>query len=597
MAGEATANPAAPYGGSWPSRKRPVSEENKAVATREILQFRYLFGLRGNWNSHWTEIAQRIYPMHAYLFQNYSQITQQGDKRNFAVYDSTGILALQRFAAILDSLLTPRNQYWHILKPDDPVLQRDKNTQLYFEKVNKLLFEYRYKYNSNFAAQNQLQYMSLGAYGTGAMFVDSMYKDIGIRYRNAHLGELFLGENHQGMIDRVYRHFQMTARQIMLMFGDSAPEGVQAIVNQFPERQFFIIHAVVPNEERDPYRKDARGMKWSSYYISEEHHECLTPVGWNDFTGGYREMPYIISRYFQAPNEAYGRSPAMDILPSLKTLNEQKKTMLQAGHRALDPVLLAHDDGVVASFNFQPGALNYGGVSSDGRALIQALPTGNIPEGKELMEDERTLIKDSLLTTVFQILTETNEMTATEVIERVKEKAILLAPTVGRQDSEYLGPMVLREIDLLKSQGLLPPQPKMLQQSKGAYKIVFDSPITRSQKSEWAAGAVRAFEIFSNYANITQDPSILDYIDMDRAAPQIADIYGVPASWIRTPQDIANIRNHRAKQQAVDTMIQAAPAVAGMAKAGVPIPGMGAGGAAPGPGATSPMPKRRGMAG
>ena len=88
-------------------------------------------------------------------------------------------------------------------------------------------------------------------------------------------------------------------------------------------------------------------------------------------------------------------------------------------------------------------------------------------------------------------------------------------------------------------------------------------------------------EIFTNYSQATQDPSVLDYLDMDHAAPQIADIYGVPQAWIRSAQDIANIRNHRAKQQATQTMIQAAPAMAGMAKAGMQIPGMGGGGQAP----------------
>jgi head-to-tail connecting protein len=555
---------------SWPTRNKEVSVENKKKAGELVLEFQYLFGLRGNWNSHWTEIAERIYPMHAYLFQNYSQITQQGDKRNFAVYDSTGILALQRFGAILDSLLTPRNQFWHQLKPDDSTLRQDKSTRLWFDKANQLLFEHRYRPNGNFAAQNQLQYLSLGAYGTGILFVDRLDPrggDKGIRYRNSHLGEIFLQENHQGIVDRCFRHFQMTARQMVQKFQDKCPQGVLAIVDQFPERQFFLIHAVVPNDDRDPYRKDFKGMKWSSFYVSEEHSEVVEE-------GGYREMPYIISRYTQAPNEAYGRSPAMDVLPALKTLNEQKKTMLMAGHRALDPVLLAHDDGVVASFNFQAGSINYGGVTSDGRPLVVPLPTGNLPDGRELMEDERKLIKDSFLVSLFDILTESPEMTATQVLERIKEKGILLAPTVGRQDSEYLGPLVIREMDLLKDQGLLPPMPKMLAQSKGQYKIVFDSPITRTQKSEWASGAVRAMEIFTNYSQATQDPSILDYIDMDHAAPQIADIYGMPQSWIRSSQAIADIRNHRAKQQATQTAIQAAPAVAGMAKAGMQIPGM-----------------------
>ena len=58
-----------------------------------------------------------------------------------------------------------------------------------------------------------------------------------------------------------------------------------------------------------------------------------------------------------------------------------------------------------------------------------------------------------------QILQDNPRMTATEVIERTREKGILLAPTVGRQQSEYLGPLVDREIDVLVEQGLLPPMP------------------------------------------------------------------------------------------------------------------------------------------
>ena len=588
---EATAGASTPISGKWPTRGREVSDENKKKAGELILKFRYLFGLRGNWNSHWTEIAQRIYPMDSFLFQNYSQITQQGDKRNFAVYDSTGVLALQRFGAILDSLLTPRNQYWHQIKPDDPTLMQDKATRLWFDKVNSVLFDERYRPNGNFAAQNQLQYLSLGAYGTGILFVDQMHGAPGIRYRNAHLGEIYLQQNHQGLIDGSHRRFQLTARQAFQQFGHRCPEGILAIVEQFPERQFFFLHVIEPREDLDPFRKDFKGMKWASYYVSEEHQEIVEE-------GGFREMPYIISRYTQATNEAYGRSPAMDVLPALKTLNEQKKTMLMAGHRALDPVLLAHDDGVVAGFNFQAGAINYGGVSSEGRMLIQPLPTGNIPEGRELMEDERKLIKDTFLVSLFDILTESPEMTATQVLERVKEKGILMAPTVGRQDSEYLGPLIIREIDILRAQNMLPPMPKMLAQSKGNYKIVFDSPITRTQKSEWASGAVRAMEIFTNYSQATQDPSILDYIDMDHAAPQIADIYGVPQTWIRSQKDIAAIRSQRGKQQALQASIQAGPAVAGLAKAGVPIPGMGApgggGGGQPQRPMTAPQKRRAG---
>ena len=225
-----------------------------------IQQFNYLFGQRGNWNTHWTEIAQRLLPDHSYLFQNYSQLTQMGDKRMTQIYDSTGVLALQRFGAILDSLLTPRNQFWHQLRANDPIIQRDKSCRIWFDQVNNILFEQRYAQRSNFAAQNQEQYISLGGYGTGILLIDDLAGDLGLRYRNIHLGQVYLQENHQGIVDTVVRHFIMTARQAMQKFGDSCPEVISNIAEQFPERQFFFIHWVGPNKDRDPSKKDYRGI-------------------------------------------------------------------------------------------------------------------------------------------------------------------------------------------------------------------------------------------------------------------------------------------------------------------------------------------------
>ncbi len=40
-------------------------------------------------------------------------------------------------------------------------------------------------------------------------------------------------------------------------------------------------------------------------------------------------------------------------------------------------------------------------------------------------------------------------------MERIKEKGILLAPTTGRLQSEYLGAQIEREVDLMISFGVL----------------------------------------------------------------------------------------------------------------------------------------------
>lgn len=543
-------------------------KKQELVAAR-LKEFDLLVGSRYNFESHWQEIAQRMIPSHTNLFNSLGQIQAPGQKKTEFIFDSTAPIALTRFASILDSLLTPRSQTWHRLVADNPILQKNRDVRLWFEEVNRLLFKYRYEPRANFSSQNQQNYKSLGAYGTGAMFIDELSGNPGLRYKNIHLSQVFFVENHQGMVDKAFRKFHLSARQAAQKWGkDNISEYVQKQLATNPEQMSEYVHCVEPRADVDISKKDFRGMPFVSYYICKQGRHLLSE-------GGYNTFPYAISRYEQAENEIYGRSPAMDVLPAVKTLNEQAKTMLKQGHRALDPVLLVHDDGIMNSFSLRPGAINAGGVNAAGQPLVHALPTGRVDIGKEMMDDNRSAINDAFLITIFQVLTETNAMTATEVLERTKEKGILLAPTVGRQQSEYLGPMIEREIDVLSRQGLLPPMPRMLIEAKGEYKIEYDSPLSRAMRSEEASGLSRTLEQAINVAANAQNPEVLDHFNWDQIIPAMADIQGVPESWLNSMDKIQEIRNGRAQANQQQQMINAAPSAAAMMKAGAAVKKVG----------------------
>ena len=267
------------------------------------------------------------------------------------------------------------------------------------------------------------------------------------------------------------------------------------------------------------------------------------------------------------PGEIYGRSPAMLSLPSIKVLNEQKKTMLKQGHRVVDPVLLTHDDGILDTFSLKAGAINPGGVSAEGRPLVHTLPTGNLAAGQELMDMERNVINDAFLVNLFQILVETPAMTATEVLERAREKGALLSPTMGRQQSEMLGPMIERELDVLSKQGMLPEMPPALLEAEGSFEVEYDSPLSRSQRAEEAAGFLRTFESAIAVVNTTQDPSVLDNFNTDVIFRDLAEINAMPASWLNDEGQMQATREGRAQQQQMQQMVEAAPAAAGVMKA------------------------------
>jgi hypothetical protein len=529
-----------------------------------LKRFEKVRGDRYNWESHWQEIAELVVPSVWDLFLNQGYITP-GQKKNDKIFDATAPAALTRFKSVMESILTPRQQTWHKLKASDPVLMKDKDTKLWFEEVNNLLFQYRYAPNANYASQQSEIYGSLGAFGTGCMFVDGMVGQKGFRYKAIFLGEVYFLENHQGIIDTVYRCFRMSARQIAQKFGEKTPKSIQDKLKEKPDEEYEIVQCVHPRADRDPVRIDYKGMPFESVYICKDTKDILDE-------SGYRTMPYIVSRYSTIPGENYGRSPAMDVLPAIKTLNEEKKTVLKQGHRVVDPVLLAYDDGVLDSFSLKPGAINYGGVSAEGRALIQALPTGNLAVAKDMMEDERNVINDAFLITLFQILVETPQMTATEVMERAREKAALLAPIMGRQQSEALGPMIEREIDILMEQRLLPPPTPAMVEAGGDYKIEYDSPLSRMQKAEASAGGLRMFQYAGEIAATTQDPSPLDWFNVDEMMPALADAQAMPASWIRSQDEVDAIRKGRQQQAATQQLIDAAPAMASMMKQGVGAP-------------------------
>jgi len=511
---------------------------------------------RGVWEEHWREIAERVLPR-----QDWFQASNKtpGEKRTEKVFDATAGLALERFSAAMESMLTPRTMRWHKLKVRNPEISDDKSIQAYLDEVTDILFQVRYNPKANFASQVHENYMSLGAFGTGAIFIDDVV-GTGIRYRSIHLSEVYFCENYAGIIDKVHRKFEMTARQAAQRWGtDRLPDKVRAALEKQPETKFEFIHCVKPNENIMPGRKDYKGMPYVSYYISTDGKAVISE-------GGFQTMPYAVSRYVTAPKEIYGRSPAMTVLPEIKMINEMSKTVIRAAHKIVDPPLLLQEDGVLQAFNARPGALNFGGVNERGEQMVQPLQTGaRVDIGMDMMEQRRKVINDAFLITLFQILVESPNMTATEAMLRAQEKGALLAPTMGRQQSEMLGPMIERELDILARAGVLPPMPEAMIEMDGNVEIEYVSPLNRAQRAEEGVAILRTLESVTPLAQI--DPSVMMIFNPEMIARELSEINGVPAKVLRSREEIEAMKMEQAQQAEAQQLLQAAPVVANSAKA------------------------------
>lgn len=516
-----------------------------------------LKGARGNWNTMWQEIADRILPRQAEFVAKRSP----GEKRTERQFDSTGPLALERFAAAMHSMLTPSTQMWHRLRVLEEELNEDHEVRAYLDEVGQLLFRARYRPAANFSSQMSEVYMSLGAFGTGVMFVDE-FPGIGLVYKAIHLAEVYLAENAVGRIDTVHREYEYTARQIAQRFGvKELPDKVKAALErQDDQSKFTLIHCVKPNEERMAGRMDYRAWPIASYDVLLEGQTLLRE-------SGYRTMPYAVSRYTTSPREVYGRGPAATVLPDIKMVNEMEKTTIRAGHRAVDPPLLLQSDGALTSFQSTPGALNWGGIDDQGRAAVQPLDNrANLPWAFEMVDAKRRVIQDAFLITLFQILVDAPTMTATEALLRAQEKGALLAPTMGRQQTELLGPIIERELDILGRAGQLPENmPEVLVEMGGDVDIEYTSPLARMQRSEDGVAILRTIEAITPIAQV--DPSVLDNLDPDEIVRELAEINGAPTKILRKKEDVDALRMAKNEQANAQQLLAAAPVAANAAKA------------------------------
>lgn len=510
----------------------------------------------------WEDIARRVWPDYA-VFQRAHHVNLEGDRRSFELFDATGAVALDRFASALMKMTAPSSRKWHKLTVSDDDLAESYTVKAWLEQVNNVLFRRRYAKQSNFASQYLECCKTIGAFGPMATLVDEMYDaksgQFFNRYKALHLSTTYFTEDAWGRVNGFARTLQYTAGQCAERFGmDALPPKMRSAAeskNQADRlRKWEIVHCVQPGQTV------ADGaFSFESIYCDRESKTVLQD-------GGYRALPIAAARFSTMPGEKYGRSPAMLVLPSLKMLQEMKKTWLRAAHKAVDPPLLAHDDGVLSVINTGPGKITMGTVTDEGRPLVQPLQSGTrLDYAEAAIADERKPINDVFLVTLFQILAdEPRQQTATEVVERAAEKATLLSPAVERLQSEYHGTMIEREIDLAIESGELPPMPDELQDRYHEVKVEYLGELNQAQKADEVAGIMRTAEVAPAFQAL--DPTSVKRVKWDKAYARLAEGFGVPLEFLSSDEEMDAAREQDQQIQAAAALVEAAPA-AGQAAA------------------------------
>lgn len=542
---------------------------------RVVALFRDAEAIREPFEDDWKTLAAHALPRDyrewqhkGSAFARYGNNNGVRETRQIS-YDATAAKALDIFVAICERLATPRSQRWHRLEASDKGLMRRRAVAEWFEQADQKLWSSRYRTSAGFVTAQANAYQSLGLYGNGPKFITKR-KPLphdprpGLRYIATRMASTYVMQDENGEINYFFRMLRYTARQALSAFGESKlSDKVRAELNKSTPSEttyFPYIHAVMPAEDHDPEALDRRRLPWVGCYVD------LTEQTLAKETEGYLTKPFIFARTFTSAEEPYGVSPGLRAYPAIVTASQIKKTMLKQGHKAVDPTLLAHDDGVLSGpVDQRPGRVIFGGVNAQGRPMVQPLPTGNFQVAEALLEGERRDIIEAFYAHLFEKLMEDPNLTATQVVNMVADRAAILSPLMGRLQTEDAGPTIEREIALLTELGELPELPPELIEAKGEYSIEFISPQAKAERAEEVAGFQRTVEFAIAAATATQDPTPLKRFKFDVAIPEIARIQGVPSTWMKSDEEVEADGAVEAQQQNAQQIVDAAPALASIA--------------------------------
>lgn len=509
---------------------------------------------RAPWEPLWKDVDRRVNPTGDGGFEPKSP-----QHRGLDNFDATAIDGLDRFTAVIGGISIPRRSIWHGLEFTDPELNKLPSIKRWCSAATQVLFAMRYASHTGFTTQATEDIRQIGSYGTAALAVQEK-PGIGIRYKALHLSEVYIDENDAGLVDTVHRKYVYNARQAAQQFGleNLTPKMQKAYVDRKFDEQFEFLHVCRPNPTLEPDRFDWRRLPIESVTLGIDEKMIVR-------RRGYWSQPIAVSRHVTSPRDKYGRSPALKVIGTIKTANEMAKTILRAGHKATDPALAFYDDGDISKLATKPGGMNPGLVNERGDLLVAAIPGGgDISLGLEMLNGEREVIKRAFLEEFFRLLSDPSDrMTATQVLEQLQKEGVLISPFADRHESEKLAPVVMRELDIGMRAKQIPPLPPEAIEAGAGIRPVMTNPLSRMARAEAAAGFARWSEMLVQIAPF--DEGVMDLVDTDAAARGTADVLGVPPEWVRTPEQVEEIRAARTKAKEEAALIEAAPAAAGAA--------------------------------
>lgn len=402
---------------------------------------------RQNWDNLWQDLSDYFCPGRITAIRR----EEEGARKTKKIYDNTGADAAQKLAAGLYSrTVNPASKWFYItLETADEELENNSEINKWFDIARDRTQSVINKRGTGALYQT---YCDLTSLCNAVLFIQEDPIS-GVSFRTYPIDRVDIAEDYRGVVDTVYRKFEMTLRQIDQEFPGKLPHDKLQQMETEPDAKAWVLHVVAPRKDRDPDKIDNLNMPFESLYIL-----CEGPVLLEE--SGYPEMPYAVARLEVLAGELYGRGPATIALPEVKSLNEMAKLQLDGSNMRLRPPLDVPLNAYVNPIQLIPGYKNLN-QDEGGRRITALNVAGDLQYTAKDIELQQNKVKEIFYND--QLYLRTNaEMTATEVQKRSEIQMQLMGPWQGRLELELFEPMINRILGILIRQGEVPPPPQEL---------------------------------------------------------------------------------------------------------------------------------------
>lgn len=499
-----------------------------------------------------------------------SQAERQ-ERRGARVYANTINSAANRLAAGLESLIIPQSEKWHGLSTAAMNDEESDEEKEWAEALRDFLFSLRYSANSNFVPATQACLRNVVRYGPAYLYAEEGFAPHTlIRYASIPVVEGYLCRNRWGQVDIFHRRYERTARQAAQLLGyEKLPARIKMLVDDPAkcETKISLIQCIQPRDERKMYRLGGSyqylDTAFASYHVLEDEEVIVRE-------SGFRSFPVSCFNWRRYEGDPYGISPTIEALTTVREENAVRRSGLRALQQVTDPATAskARLDYVPV---LNPGE-NYPGLIDDqGRPLIAPIATGQNPTyAFSYAESRAEEIRDMMFVNLFQTLVQNPQMTGTEALIRQEEKGALLGPSGSIIQAGFASNLD-RELGILEDKGLYEEDSRFLPPASLAGKAVrptFTGPLDVLRRSAEARDTIQVVTTAMQMAQF--DASVMDNIDGDEALKIVQSAGRSPQRIFRRQDEVAGIRDARAKAQAAQAGMAAIANAGKVAKDAVP---------------------------